>query len=414
MSATEHNEYDDEIDLLALLGFLVDNAWRIALGGAIGVCLAVACWFGLVQYQAQIILVNQGTSNQGTSNQGTSNQGTSNQGTSNQGTSNQGAISFIGWKTLSKSLPSLAEQWLDKNKVAPPDQAQFKRMSQDRWWQQNVKPTLSLSKADTKELAAMSKQMTESGGDNILNFVITAKSGTQQEAAANASIAVRFMQQGVAYLSLQTLVSGYETTVLNTGPDLAKRIVQTRIELKYQQERARNLERLRDRFPGNTGVVNQQVVDLTDSNAKYMPISTQLVAVQTEINTNLEQLERMKDQLARTQVLEAFVAQAKPLVAQEFNGLALADQLLAIEKTLRGQADPQDINTLQALNALLADIVTQKTFFSKGLEVRLAPTVEKASGVIAPAALGLVLGLLLAIATAAWPLLRAKLRPAVV
>lgn len=371
----------DEINLLDLLEFLVTHIRPIVLGAAGGLLLAVLGWIGLVQYKAQVIL------------------------------NNQGAISFVGWKTLSKTLPMLADQVLAAGQVPNAEEDQMRRMSQAQWWSKNVQPTLSLSKADTKELAAMSKQMTEAGGDNILNFVVSATAGSKPAAEQDVAVAARFMQQGVAYLSLQGLVSGYETTVLNTESDLARRIVQTQIELKYQQERVRNLERLRERFPANAGAVSQQVVDLADSNAKYMPISTQLVAVQSDINQHQEQLKRMEDQLARTRVLSAFVADAKPLVAKEFNGLALADQLLAIEKNLRKNFDAADINAQQALNSLQADIVGIKTFYSKGLEVRLAPSVDKAVGIVAPAAGGLLLGLIAGLAFAVWPLVRQKLQP---
>lgn len=383
MNETSPHSQDslEEISLLDVLEFLVAHIRPIVLGAAGGLLLAVLGWVGLVQYKAQVILTN------------------------------QGAISFVGWKTLSKTLPMLADQVLEAGKVPSAEEDQMRRMSQPQWWSKNVQPTLSLSKADTKELAAMSKQMTEAGGDNILNFVVSATAGSRPAAEQDVAVAARFMQQGVAFFSLQSLVSGYETTVLNSESDLARRIVQTQIELKYQQERVRNLERLRERFPGNAGAVSQQVVDLADSNAKYMPISTQLVAVQSDINQHQEQLKRMEDQLARTRVLGAFVADAKPLVAKEFNGLALADQLLAIEKNLRKTFDTTDINAQQALNSLQADIVGIKTFFSKGLEARLAPSVGKATGIVAPAAAGLLLGLLAGLAYAAWPLVRQRFRP---
>jgi hypothetical protein len=188
-----------------------------------------------------------------------------------------------------------------------------------------------LSKSDTKDLASVSKAMTESGGDNIVNFVVSATASNKNRAEQDVVIATRFMQQGVAYLTLQNMVNNYEAQVLNTDSELRKRITEVRIELKFLQERAKNLESLQRRFPGNSAVGSQQVLDLADSNAKFMPISTQLVAVQSDINANEEQLTRMQDQLARIRVTSDFVTPALPLVAKEFNGLALVDQLLAIE-----------------------------------------------------------------------------------
>jgi hypothetical protein len=366
---------DDGIDLLSIFDFLLQHWKQLAMGAGGGLVVAVLGWFALVNYQAQVVLVN------------------------------QGAISFVGWKSYTQSLPLLAGQLVQSKQVKPDEVNQIQRMVQNQWWTQNVKPTLMLSKSDTKDLASVSKAMTESGSDNIVNFVVSATASSKDRAEQDVAIATRFMQQGVAYLTLQNMVSSYESQVLNTESELRKRITEVRIELKFLQERAKNLESLQRRFPGNSAVGSQQVVDLADSNAKFMPISTQLVAVQSDINANEEQLTRMQDQLARIKVTSDFVTPALPLVAKEFNGLALVDQLLKIEADLRKTAPADDSNAQQAFNTIQAQLISTKTFFSKGLESRLAPSVRKTFGVIPAAAIGLFLGLLLALAWAVWPLL---------
>lgn len=381
MQAPTTPDNDDSIDLLAIFDFLLQHWKQLAMGAGAGLLVAVLGWFALVNYQAKVVLVN------------------------------QGAISFVGWKSYTQSLPLLAGQVLQAQQFKPEEENQIKRMVQTQWWSQNVKPTLLLSKADTKDLASVSKAMTDSGSDNIVNFVVSATAASKDLAEQDVAIATRFIQQGVAYLSLQNMVSSYESQVLNTESELRKRITQVRIELKFLQERAKNLENLQRRFPANSVVGSQQVVDLSDSNAKYMPISTQLVAVQSDINANEEQLIRMQDQLARIQVTRDFVTPALPLVAKEFNGLALVDQLLAIEADLRKKAPADDSNAQQALNTLQAQLISTKTYFSKGLESRLAPSVGKTFGVIQAAAIGLFLGLLLALAWAVWPLLMQRRTP---
>lgn len=378
-----HSAYPDDdfqIDFVALFDWLVANAGRLALGAAAGLVLAVGAWWGLVGYQAKMVLIN------------------------------QGAISFVGWKSLSKSLPAWVSQTLEAEAVAPAEIDQWRAMKSPVWWTQNVVPQLSLSKADTKELAALSKQMTEAGGDNILNFVVSATASSRSEAETHVATAVRAMQQGVAFMSVQNFVNGYEVQVLNAESALRQKVTQAQIDLKYLQERARNLERLRERFPGNTPVANQQVVDLKDSNAKFMPISTQLVAVQSDINGLQESLVRMQDEQVRLAVVADFVGRALPLMAKNFNGLELVDQMLAIEQDLRAKSDAQNINQQQALNTIQAQLVSTKTFFSKGLEVRLAPTTERSVKVVGPALGGLMLGLLLMLAYLLLPHLRERLK----
>lgn len=377
----ERGDLDEiQIDFVAIFDWLVHHWQRLVMGAASGLVIALLAWWGLVGYKSQMVLVN------------------------------QDAINFIAWKSLSKSLPALAQQSLDAQSIAQSDADQFRAMARSQWWAENVSPTYSLSKADTKDLVSMSKQMTEAGGDTILNFVVSAKASSKSQSEKDVSTAVRFIQQGVAFLSLQSIISGYETQVLNADSSLRKNLVQSQIELKYLKERAVNLERLRERFPGNTAVANQQVVDLKDASAKFMPISTQLVAVQSDINAILEQLARLQDQQVRLKVMADFVNLAKPLLAKDFNGQKLVDQLLLIEQDLRSKADAQDINVQQALNSIQAQLVSTKTFFSKGLETRLAPTTTKSMGMVGPALGGLFLGLMVMLASLWLPNLRQRLR----
>ena len=141
-------------------------------------------------------------------------------------------------------------------------------------------------------------------------------------------------------------------------------------------------------------MANQQLVDLKDTNAKFMPISTQIVAVQSDINATLEQLQRMRDQLAQSELMRSFVQKAQQQTGQKQNGFELITALLQITSELRSTAKPDDMNAQVVLSNMEADLVKTRTFYSKGLEVRLAPTV-KAPSLAMPLALGLMAGTLL-------------------
>lgn len=69
---------DDSIDLLSIFDFLLQHWKQLAIGAGSGLVVAVLGWFALVNYQAKVVLVN------------------------------QGAISFVGWKSYTQSLPLLA------------------------------------------------------------------------------------------------------------------------------------------------------------------------------------------------------------------------------------------------------------------------------------------------------------------
>jgi hypothetical protein len=220
--------------------------------------------------------------------------------------------------------------------------------------------------------------------------VVKTRGGSEAAAAANAKVATDFIMQGGAYLSVREAVNRYESQVLTVDSDLQKKITDREVELRFMRERAKQLEDLRTRFPGNVVVGSQQVVDLKDSNAKYMPISTQIVAVQSDINAAQEDLARMRDKLAQSALLRAFVTKAQEETGKLHNGFALIDQLLKIVDGLRSAASRDDENAQLVLNTLQADLVKARTFYTKGLEIRLAPSVTP------PAlALPLVGGLLL-------------------
>lgn len=357
-SNTDQEDQDDGITLAQVVDFLSEN-WKRALAGALaGAVIGVGGWSVQATYKAESVLIN------------------------------NGALSFMSWRGLQKNLPLLAGQMVETKQAAPDQLSQYGKLSSAAWWQKNVVPTYSLTKTDTKDLATISKDLQESGGTNILNLVVTATGSSKEAALANVDITTRFIKQGSAYLSIKNLVNGYESQVLNTDADLQKKILDAEVDLKFMRERAKNLEALRQRFPANAAVGSQQIVDLKDSNAKYMPISTQLVAINTDINNTVEALQKMRDQSAQMTVMRDFVAAALPVVDKETNGLALADALLKIESGLRQQVAADDTNALQMLNGINATLVSLRTGFAKGLDTDLVPQVTK-PGPLMPAVGGL-------------------------
>ena len=125
-----------------------------------------------------------------------------------------------------------------------------------------------------------------------------------------------------------------------------------------------------------------------------MPISTQLVAVSTDINNTVESLQRMQDQLAQLKVLRTFIDEAKPLLEKEVDGLALAGNLLKIEAAVRQEIAPDDMNGMQLLNGIHSNLVGIQISFTKGLYVTLDPQLVKPSPLL-PAAGGFFAGLVL-------------------
>ena len=350
-----------EISLIDIVNFL-QSAWKkLVIAAVVGAALGLGGWFFLASYQAEIVLVN------------------------------NGGADLVGLRSLQKSLPHLADQIIDESKVPQGQESLYRTLANPDWWQKNLLPTYGMSKADTKDLASITGL--ESAGTSIVSLTITAGGSAKDKSIDNALGAKNFLLQGAAYLAVKSLLSSQEATLTGADADIAKKMNATQVELGYQQERLKSLEALARRFPNESKVISQ-VVDPKDSGAKYMPISTQIIAANTDINASKESLERLKDAQAQTQVLRAWVKQAAPFVEGSYDGLVVIKQFLEQESQLRATLDLKDPKSLAFVDGLRSTLISMNVRFTKGLEMNTAPVSTK-KGMIKTTAGGLAAALFL-------------------
>jgi hypothetical protein len=321
----------------------------------VGAVLGLAGWFFLGNYQAELILRN------------------------------NGGTDLVGLRALQKSLPNLADQIIDESKVPQGQESLYRTLSKTDWWQKNILPTYGMSKADTKELASTTGL--ESAGTSIVSLTIVVRDFSKNKAIEEALAVRNFLMQGASYLAIKSFLSSQEDQLSVADADIVKKINATQVELGYQQERLKSLEALAKRFPGDTRVISQ-VVDPKDSGAKYMPISTQIIAANTDINASKESLERLKDAQTQTAVLRTWVKQAAPLVESSYDGLALIKRLMQEEIQLRATLDPRDPKSQAFVDGLRSTLIGMNVRFTKGFEMNTAPTAIK-NGMIKATAGGL-------------------------
>lgn len=87
-------------------------------------------------------------------------------------------------------------------------------MANEQWWQKNIVPGFALSKADTKDLAVIGKDL-DGASTTILNFTLTTSGSSKQQAIDNVRAASQFLRSGGAYLQLLSLLSDYETQTIS-------------------------------------------------------------------------------------------------------------------------------------------------------------------------------------------------------
>ena len=342
-------ENETEISLLDIVNFLQASWKKLILASVVGAVLGLGGWFVLGSYSAEYVLLNNNNNN-----------------------NNSYALDLVSWKMLQKSLPNLADQMIEENKAPENQTSLYREMRDERWWQKNAVPSYALSKADTKDLAGISKDL-DAASTTILNLTLTATGSSKEQSIDNARAVSQFLRSGGAYLQLRSLLNGYESQTVSTAAQLQQKIANTQIEMGYQEERARQLEQLHKRFPGNASSA-QQVVDAKDSSAKYLPLQTQIIAANNDINASKETLSRLQKRLDQIALTKTFLEQAMPLQDQTFDGLVLNKQLLEIELNLRAKLDKSDSNGVEFLNELHAQLLAIQVRFTMGLEANTAPT----------------------------------------
>jgi len=351
---------EGEISLADIVEFIQDSWKQILAAGIVGAVLGFGAWSFFGNYKAELILLNN---------------------------TNTYGLDLVTWRTLQNSLPNLASQMREDEKLSSDAKAMYGRMGDSQWWSKNIIPTYAISKADAKNLASISKEL-DNASTTILSLTVNVDSAGKTSSLDDVRFAARFVKSGGAYLQIKSILNAYEVDVIGTVANIQNQITTAEIEQTYLKDRVKSLDELHKRFPGNAGA-NQQVVDPKDSGAKYLPLTTQIIAVNNDINLNKERLIRLNDRLNQIALMKQFLVEALPLAEAEFDGNLLSKSLLSIEDKLRKGLPAADVKNRQALDQLRSQILTIEARFTKGLEENTAPVTKK-SGMLKATAGGLV------------------------
>jgi len=352
----------DEISLADIVNFISEIWKKLALASCLGALMGFGWWFQMGSYQTSLIL------------------------------NNQGAFDLLSWRAAQKSLPRLAQEIIDQKQVPAGLEKQYQSMKEETFWQRSFTPSFAISKVDTKDLASLGKDF-DNAGSQIVSINLLTAAPLQDDALKSMQALEDFIRKGGAYLSLRTLFAGYETRLSFAKTDLEKKINSLTIELGYQQNRLKRLEELHRRFPTSSNVVSQ-VVDPKDSGAKYLPLTTQMIAANTDINASRESLQRYQDQLDQLQRFQEFVERAKPLLQEGFDGLAMLKKMKLITQELQTKLSAEDSSGLVEMQNVQTDLHSIQNRYEQSL-VKYTIPVSIKKGMLKSTAAGLALGFFL-------------------
>lgn len=369
-----------EIDLWRIMDFFAQQYKRLVLGASIGLILSLIGWFGFGAYKAEVIVPNQ-----------------------------WGEIANI--RALEASWASLASEIVSDPKLSSEERALYRALSSAGWWNQAVKVNYALTKADLKDMV----NTAEIKSASILNLEVRWTGKNSHLIEQQLLQTVNFMRYASAYMTLRNTITGYEAQNFTAIAEIEKSLHDAQLGLIFANRRLSNLEELQKRFPGNALAANQ-VVDPKESGAKYLPISTQIIAAKSDIFATQESIKQLQTRLEQTQLLAQFVGQAKPLIPKERNGIKLAEQLLAIEAQLRTTIAADNLSLLVVLDRIRLDLTNIQAQYVVKVDHPLIPVVVRNTSWVAASVLGLFGGFLIAliicIGVQYWPLAKERLQSA--
>jgi hypothetical protein len=326
---------ENDPSLIDLLIYLFSN-WKIYFAsGLIGILIA----FGLVslrgQYTAEAILIN----------------------------NQESGLNYVSWRALQKNLVSLAQELASDEKQVSKLQ---RMMANGEWWKTAVLPTFAITKAETKDFVSFSKEILDAESVRIMNFVIKVNANSQSEAEQDINYVLSFIKTGSIFFASNLMISNLESKITKSIPRVNLEINKIHQEMKIINDRRDYLYSLRKEFPN--GSAAGQIVDVNDRVAKFLPITTQLVAVLTDINQLDERLLQLKQEKAHIEVANDFVEQAKIILKSGLQDQNLIANLLNLEEDFRKKISPDDLSKIIALDNIRNDLIGIKVAYTQGLQ----------------------------------------------
>ncbi len=317
---------------------------------------------------------------------------------------NNMAIDYITARNLKIILPVLAAKILNNENIKNPNELkELRKLSNDLWWEKGFLPTYAISKTDSKEFIPQSTDLRELGATKILSFSVSSSAKTREEAIANVQLDARFFQTGATYFALKTRLIQYESVSINEKALYDKNRSDIDIALVNLKNRELDFKQL-------ISIHKEELIDksavqlLSGAGAgagagvnKFLPLKIQLIAIQTDIFTQNEQIAMLEGYIFENSYLGSFVKKAMPLVDSQLNGIQSAEALLKILNEDRNKLDPKDINTLRKINDISNDIVQILTSYRYGLTLNIPTKAVKSRSLIKLVFIGAFMGFFIAL-----------------
>jgi hypothetical protein len=255
------------------------------------------------------------------------------------------------------------------------------------------------SKADAKALADPSALKQDAGTVLGIQIKSTHRSA---EVAKNNVLTVGAFLTDTLFLHELTNYSVSRAEELRRSILSAERnVLETNLSLKYNAERIRDLRQIAARIADTGRAESRTVLSLTKETVPYLPLPTQVAAIEVnnmELNLTLKDLEL---QVAYYKYLQAFYQALHEFATTAAVGVDVVKQLPKIKATIDQQFKNMSQTIKPASLSLELEIAGIEDAFSRRNRF-LAPPATVTTGVFATIVLATLLGLVFLLAAFLW------------
>lgn len=345
-------------DLLTFLQF----SWKyLIFAGIVGAILGFGWWFFLNQYKSNLLLTN------------------------------NNAFTLIAWKKIEKFYPLLAREMLNQKAVPENYVPIYQQFSEQEWWNKNIAINFALTKIEAKEI--LSIKSAEDNLSDIISFSIILSGHSKENLLEKSFIFHNFLSNAAAYISVREFLTKIETHVQTNTADLQNKIYSYKIALQYLKGKLNKLEQLQKRYPFDPKIT---MIDPKENISKYLPLETQIVAVNVDIASTLESIEKINDKIYQLKIYKNFVDEAVKISINRYDGLAITDDFLKIQEKKYDMVSSSDLRAAEILSNIQIDLIGIKTKYKDLLRYEGLGSIKKNNRLIFSVVGGFIVGILLA------------------
>lgn len=302
------------------------------------------------------------------------------------------ALDFVEWQRVIAGLPGLAVSRADAPDIEPARRAIYQSFSKAVMWEKDVVPQFRYSKKDIKSLVGLPNNGSLEDATLIESVLFRAKSRDRSVASGMIRERESFVREGGLVLALKTLVERMDLQARKTETEMLTKISKGEYELAYLRKRTIALEDLSKAHPDKSVTALQSVLDPKEQSAHFLPLTTQIVAIKTQILALEESLSRARDRLDEIPVQRAFVEKALPLIRLATNGFDLAERLSAIVTDIRLKLDPADMPQQVVIDQIANDLIQSHEHFKSFFEENGSVSTRRPKALLLWAMLGIIGG----------------------